>query len=581
MLYANQIPSAALSSSNNRLNHLKAIARSNCLNDSATVNFNKYGDKDGIGFLPVSPFFIDTVIITRHITEEERKLIGSSCLRVFTEKLKEQLTSLQDYSIIPCSGKSETLFQWKLACPESPIESVLSILKTPIFIENNFMVQSIDLTRDLSGSFNLDEVIDYFQRHYNLQIGYNSEELFMEDNMKSQTGNTCFICKTKDVRYKIYLKFPQMLQCQRVRNDMGNRWHDWCQISKSHEDSKFSKTRNDTLLRGLTRMELTFSGLPSLETMVSKFDEFINLFPKELSYSTSHSSMWTAYADCFKHSLIVVDEHYQKTGLAILIYSYNSLTKDLAGVKITNWNSINLHLLTRFTLSSKLPIHLITVSSVSRINGNEIIEISGALYSKAVQDDVTYLLNSKGQIVYHSTAVTSEQMNSFGFSRHENCNLMITPQRIVAKSKVIGSVQLQSEFQVNLQAYTFHKTEDIKKLDPLTDQSSTLPADNLFPFDVNALSFTKLKNLKRGFYEIYGLFIQSRQLPLLVINKNGKLYKLYANSDLKQQVHELPYFAVNEKCSSPLGRLYIQNVCKKSKDCGSKSRQIDWSMKLY
>ena len=65
MACSKQLPVSAITVSPKPINLLKAIARENCENELSGINFNKNGEKDGQGLVPIGECFIDTVIIKR------------------------------------------------------------------------------------------------------------------------------------------------------------------------------------------------------------------------------------------------------------------------------------------------------------------------------------------------------------------------------------------------------------------------------------------------------------------------------------------------------------------------------------
>jgi len=409
----------------------------------------------------------------------------------------------------------------------------------------------------------------------------NDDQFFiMDPKMKSQSGNTCFITKKQGIRYKVYLKFPQMLQSRKVRSDLGHRWYDWVGVSKGRITSKFMTSRAKSKNRGLTRFELSFKGLPTKDYMINEFSNFVSIIPAELSYATPHSAMWSAYADCLKHSLIVVDESDEK-GLGVLIYSKNSMTNDLSGVKILNWNTHSHTYITRYTFSQNLPIHVIKLVSTGRHNGNEILQISGLIYSKRMNEDVadiTFMLNSKGQFAYHKPELEINKLNEIGFSRHRNCNLVVSSQVMAVRSKRIATYCLKDELPLQINEYSFHSTDDLNKIAPMNYISHSISNGE---FKIDELPLIKARNLVRGFYDIHAILLHPNTYPIIVINITRKLHKLYANADLKNAISLNSKIDFNKLSPNPIGKLIIYNQSKMSANCGSKKRKMHCEIKYY
>ena len=89
-----------------------------------------------------------------------------------------------------------------------------------------------------------------------------------------------------------------------------------------------------------------------------------NYVDKDLVYSTPYSATWKSYCDAMVHSLVIVDT---KEDQALLVYSYNQLTKNISGQIVKNWRKENrmLWTLTKLTLNSNLPVDIVEVHSLS------------------------------------------------------------------------------------------------------------------------------------------------------------------------------------------------------------------------
>jgi len=239
-----------------------------------------------------------------------------------------------------------------------------------------------------------------------------------------------------------------MLQNRKLTEDLGNRWYDWTTLKKNRSNSKLAQTRDATSQRGYTRIEITIPFLTNIDVLSGLVNSFVDMIPPHIIYSTPHSSMWNAFCDNMKHTLIVCDEEIKEdpkdkkspTGLAIVVYSYNKLTKDLSGFIVRDWQKRMLPILERYTLAAHLPIDLITVAATSRrITNSKFrsveLELNGSIYEKNMlkeQKDFTYMSQHSGKFIVRTPAVTQADMDGFGFVDHHNCHLHI-PHNAIAK----------------------------------------------------------------------------------------------------------------------------------------------------
>ena len=536
MLATTQVSSRTLSSSNKRINHLIALARENCLNRADLVNFNQYGCQDNIGLEPVSDHYIDTVMLRRPIpSNTDPDFAANSTAEMSYFFASRGLRSSRVLSIMPCGVKQE-FQQWKIACPDAPVDHMLQILKEL----PNFEVTSIDVTRDFAGSFDLTELVQHFEETYDLRTGFTPDHLFMEKDMIKDSGHTCFVCKQGPIRYKAYLKFPQMLLKGQVRENIGNNWMAWIRHRSGAEDCLFFRSRNATRQRGMTRIEITVScnneTLPSISELKCYLDSFVEKMPPKLIYSTPHEAMWRAFADCFQHTLIVVDEEYEKKGLAIMAYAIDRDTRDVCGFILDEWTRCMLHAMARFTLSSRLPIDVIRVSPVRKEKGGvETLEICGARYDKVHKKDmldVTYLTNKTGSFSANKDKFNIEEV---GFVPHPNCTLHLPDKRYTIKSKVPAEIQLKEELQVIIPDETgpspFLSKTDYDKTMPVYYHSTP---DLLPPMNCQQLPVFKLSNMMRGSYDVYGIIGHKKGYPRMVVAIGDELYIVYMSKELQQ-----------------------------------------------
>jgi len=216
---------------------------------------------------------------------------------------------------------------------------------------------------------------------------------------------------------------PEMLQSRSVRKDVGNKWIEW-----AVKNSRLARSCDASTDRGLTRIEVSYymddNELDlNLSMCASLISSVTNLFTPELIYKTSHSSMWKAYCDCFKHTLIVANPQFGATiehirdintvpkGCALLLYSFNHIMGDISGRFIDNWNMVSRHVIERHTLSSTLPVDIIEVCNYKKVMSNEKgnsleIHVTKNRYSKS-RDLPLYI--TKLNTVFNRTCYTKDE----------------------------------------------------------------------------------------------------------------------------------------------------------------------------
>lgn len=560
------ISNVGLSSSENRINQLKCIARANSKNDTAFINFNKYGTKDNIGLTPASDYFIDSAII-RHIPEaaftEDDLSAASTRLCV----LIKGVCSSNDFTLTRLTyAPSQKKYDWHLSLPTLGMDDILLLLSSDRFNEQ-FSVHSIDVTRDFAGSFDLMETLSYFETHHDLHCDYNPDAPFYEADMIKKTGTNCFIFKDKGIRYKAYLKFPQMLQNRKVRTDLGHRWYDWTQCAKNRSNSKLAQTRNATKDRGMTRIEVTVPHLMVKGVLTNLIDSFARMFSPTIIYSTPHHLMWRSFCDNLRHTLIVCDENFGD-GLAIVVYGFNSLTKDIIGFTVKEWSKWCLHIMDRYTLAAHLPIDMITVSPIRRRIQNGIkcvdLELTGITYEKSIpinNKDFTCITDHKFTRITHKPPISQEDMDHFGFTAHPNIHLHIPSKRLVVKSKRLAVFDRVGDF-IPVTPEFSHTTNELKynlsiipSHSPPMLSTATYECLPLYPTQ-------KILDLEVGHYDIYAIIIHNTaQFHNLLINRGGEYALLYGTQNITTAITSsaLPLSSsLFAQPNRPLGRLTIK-----------------------
>lgn len=599
MLRSHQVPVSSLTTGKTRISQLKAIARHNCKNDINNVNFNQYGKRDGLGFTPVNDYFIDSALIRKKMDKDQYS-DKNEFMSVTTKQLnhKAEAAGLSKFGSFCCCATSENdTAMWKYACQSENPQIVLDFLQSIKAFGYN--THEIDITQDFAGSFDLDEIMTHFFDNHSLQVGYSKNNLFIEPEMQRNTGNTCFICKdpSSGNRQKIYLKFPQMLQSAKVREDLGNRWFDWTRTRYE----KFTRSREASSIRGMSRVEISIpcsaaDSVPTMEYLIDQLTNFTSRLPPSLSWATSHEDMWRSFADSFNHTLIVVDETYKESpsskdiGLAIVVYGFHSLTKNIVGFTVKNWSKRAAQVMARFTLSSTLPIDLITITPTSRQLHNEWVEISGGRYRKEMkkgQEDLTYFTDKRGAFKFVKD-MTTEKLSKDGFTSHKNIQPYIANKQFHIKSLVPATMILEDELDISLpDPSTFLKKEVYDKVMPMYNMSLPIKTDSIIPKEmdfpnnslplaevdiqkiqgnskVHSFPVIKLKSLPRGHYDIVYIFpMNGGKYPQFLINVSGTLYVMYSTDSLNGMLQgkTLPFSMCKSTDSSlfKLGTLHVDS----------------------
>ena len=85
---------------------------------------------------------------------------------------------------------------------------------------------------------------------------------------------------------------------------------------------------------------------------------------------------------------------------------------------------------------------------------------------------------------------------------------------------------------------------------PLSPQSSPgyMPS-------IDGLPLVKLRQMSRGFYDVYGMNRRKAEYPRLVVMVGEQLHLVYTNADLKLQASDLNL--ANASSATPIARLHI------------------------
>ena len=252
---------------------LEKVAQRLALNKTAYVDYNAFGNKDGVGFIPCTEKFVDNfilrVLVPDYFVEKKKYIyVGSTnkeirdMLSIFDMgkcKVKaiafieaKTTPSQEGLENIPCRIPSkenpDTRFyyqDYKIACADVDYGVVLAFLRNGIYRDRGLTLKDVDVTMDYSGSFNRDEVVNsMISKHgFREEGSSDSADRTILDNGVLVGENCLTYMETVDgltTRAKIYNKMVQMLECKGVRDTIGCHWKDWiCQSG-----TRLSKARD-------------------------------------------------------------------------------------------------------------------------------------------------------------------------------------------------------------------------------------------------------------------------------------------------------------------------------------------------
>jgi hypothetical protein len=576
MLRSKLVNYKQLSPSPNTLGLLKSLARSNCQNKLEDVDYNKYGSKINEPFEPVGEHFIDTVIITAPIGSDTDVANKTNELRRYL--LQFEISSLCS---LVCLKAETHIFKWKLACSDVKAELLLQCLIRLSSL--GFSSDEIDVTRDFAGSFCLNDIVEHFKVNFGLVEGYDKDNLgfFMERDMRQKTGFNCFVIKKGNIRFKIYLKFPQMICKNKVRQNLGLNWLNWLRPG-SHYERLFSAHQTELAKeRGMTRVEISIKN-PSLvlKELIFEHNVFMDMLGKSLTWSSSHVLMWKAFADNLKHTLIVVDENFRgagkHVGLAIVVYAFDSATRDICGFQVNNWQQNCSKIMSFFTFSSLLPIDLVKLSKMQGGDKNLNLELQGARYEKVLKkgaSDVTCVTDSQGRFCV-SQGHKEIDLVSCGFAEHPNVRLSLPTKRYGHNPEIPAHVVLTEEFEVKVVgeddegnfSNRFLEGKDLECI-PLFDMSKRTKRDNDSEDDFLGSNLNppiSVRKLKDGFYEVQKIDKgnSSKQLyPILHVYVEDFICKVSMNAQLVEQYKQFSSAEIEQNKRLVVRKINKHNTC--------------------
>ena len=613
---------------------LMNIARANAMNRTGYLDYNRYGKKDGQGFQECSKKFIDNfllrTIVPDYLTKKRCYTKVGSLNKAIREELEEfgirnytmkavnnlycvritaipekMLDLVRERDLTKENGTTKYFWQdIKVACPNEDPKLVLSFLQQRKYASLKVQLKDIDFTLDFAGSFDKDEVIQHMLQTSEFRMERDEEVPFgrtIMDNDKYVGRNCLSYMDTSpggcSVRCKLYNKMVQMLESKAVAKSLGNNWRKWVdQSMKDHDtggrkDTRLVDAKEKASNRGLTRAEVTFNcgeNIPSEKDMDFVLHQITTFVPNFLVYSTPFSATWRAYCDSFVHSLVVVERGPEKER-ALIVHSYNDLTKKVSGWEIENWDKV--WCLANLTFSSEIPIDLIEVNFINdnEESGKHTYGVTMSRWMKQHPKGEVFKTRLVSDGSMYSSSLHSEEecqrlVEKAGLVPHKNCIIELANTRCNRKSKA----DIQLKFLEAMSPTTIkqiipdNKTNDrlnmIKQetLDKMKNIREKMKVSLKVHQEISATTHMtkKLKDLKTGDYPVWALKVIKSKTKLgvryiLLLQQDGQKIQAYSNTKIEETLQRLVPVHIMELLSTdkvlhaknendgPIGKLTI------------------------
>lgn len=460
-----------------KLEDMLHLVMANAENKTGHLDYNKYGVKDGLGFISCSDQqFVDNFVLCCYVPEylvkdkqyvdvgstnktirrclTEEGLEGAVIKAISLRKLSAHESKHVDPDIVmnrnkqmEDSRKKPTYYrqEYKIACPDHDYTLVMAVLRGAAYRKYNIFLRDVDVTLDYSGSFKRQEVLEILLRDdkFRLQGSEKPADCVILCNEKDVGLNCLSWMETvqgMSIRSKLYNKFVQMLETQAVRSRIGNHWMAWVDQALT----TLAANRDDARERGLTRCEVTFyceDKIPTDDFIINKLLAIAESVPKEAVYATPYHDTWRAYCETFHHSLVVVDKISEK-GRGIIVYSVNEVTGKVSGKLFKYWSEREKWCLANLTLSQKLPIDIIEIHPPGKhTDEKEKYRVTKNTYAKENSRGIPFKTRLVCKGPYTASWQAKKDMccelllKDAGMISHENCLPYLSPNKAGRHSK--------------------------------------------------------------------------------------------------------------------------------------------------
>jgi hypothetical protein len=280
---------------------------------------------------------------------ESIKSVGSGTLyrenrKFFSREILEQ--SRRSYDTAYTDGYIAIKVSLAYCRAKRVIPALSSIL--PTLKELSIALHDIDLARDCRYV----TTRMYLERHL-------KERRVCPIDDRKRVGDHCVSWmgtgEAKNIRYKVYNKFVQMLESAEVRKSLGSRMEDIVAT-----DGRFSKRLLRHKNHGFSRLELTFHGaeLLDLSAYQKRVEDAVELLGGCTTFDCSYESQWIQRA---QRIISMTAVYFPKKKLFAYCHWWNSVTAKKYGYawKRVSRNIVNV-LLANYSFNDR-PIHYIEV----------------------------------------------------------------------------------------------------------------------------------------------------------------------------------------------------------------------------
>ena len=618
---------------------LMSIARANAMNRTGYLDYNRYGEKDGQGFQECSETFIDNFLLRTVVPDYLTKKRCYTKIGSLNKAIREELEEfgIRNYTMkavnnlyyvkitaIPekmmdlvrerdlTKEKGTTRYFWqdiKVACPNEDPKLVLAFLRQRRYASLKVQVKDIDFTLDFAGSFDKHEVIQNMLETSEFRMERDDEVPFGRTIMDNDryVGRNCLSYMDTSpggcsVRCKLYNKMVQMLESKAVAKSLGNNWRKWVDQSiKDHDtggrkDTRLVNAKEKASVRGLTRAEVTFNcgeHIPSEKDMDFVLHQITHFVPTFLVYSTPFSATWRAYCDTFVHSLVVVERGPEKER-ALLVHTYNDVTKKVSGWEIENWDKV--WCLANLTLSAEIPIDLIEVSFIKNDeeSGKQTHGVTMSRWMKQHPKGEVFKTRLVSDGSMYSSSLHSEEecqclVENAGLVPHRNCIIELSNKKCNRKAKALIQLKFLEPMNPKIINRTMPengksdrldmiKQETLDKMKNIRDKMKvSLQIHQEFSAPTHMTK--KIKDFKTGDYTVWALKVIKSNVKfgvryIMLLEKDGQKVQAYSNSKIEETLQRLVPVHIIELLSTdkvlhaknendgPIGKLTITGYGK-------------------
>jgi hypothetical protein len=214
----------------------------------------------------------------------------------------------------------------KVSLKDPRAKDVIPILDSmlPILKKHGVILHDIDLTKDCRYITTRSRIKNYLEKKGITTVKNDRDRTKVGDHCISWMGHTK---NTKNIRYKVYNKFVQMMESAEVRKPLGSRMEDFVV-----GDGSFSKRLIKHKDHGFSRLELTFYGpkLLTYEEYHNRIVETMELLEECPTFECSFENQWRQRADRIK-SMIAIYLPEKEKGVFAYCHWRNSVTSKKYG----------------------------------------------------------------------------------------------------------------------------------------------------------------------------------------------------------------------------------------------------------